>query len=433
MASPDLDAAHVSYDASDFAVGVRVTKLFEDGNYYDGTVTAMDEPGRYPYSVTFDDGDVESYTLKQLVKQCQVIATKKNKALKPSAVNVKDEKRTSLGKRKGKAPAHDTNDDNGDDDEQQEQLNPAGAKAAKNKYGEKVPIAQREALEKHDDAMKNAAKAYRKEAKTLIAEKRDEVAKGLSKAEIDKLVGDVARYVLMKHHNTGGVPIPRADLTNIVNKAYSKRTGLANYVIAMAQAKLADAFGFECAEVVRPAKGSAGAGAAAAVAQQKAASKAKGKAKQGDKDGDNASGAGTSAAAGGTRYYVLRSILPVALRGVVDRFNPDEKALARRGFAIAVIALVRAAERLTEDALWSHLATMGVSRTSLHPQIGDPEAEVSKLVKMRYLSRDRSLDGGPNGEEAYVYELAEVSHYELTADGVDGLLAHMATFGENQV
>ena len=76
---------------------------------------------------------------------------------------------------------------------------------------------------------------------------------------------------------------------------------------------------------------------------------------------------------------------------------------------------------------------MGVSRTSLHPQIGDPEAEVSKLVKMRYLSRDRSLDGGPNGEEAYVYELAEVSHYELTADGVDGLLAHMATFGENQV
>ena len=118
MASPDLDAAHVSYDASDFAVGVRVTKLFEDGNYYDGTVTAMDEPGRYPYSVTFDDGDVESYTLKQLVKQCQVVATKKNKALKPSAVNVKDEKRTSLGKRKGKAPAHDTNDDNGDDDEQ---------------------------------------------------------------------------------------------------------------------------------------------------------------------------------------------------------------------------------------------------------------------------------------------------------------------------
>ena len=51
------------------SVGDRLKKQFEDGGWYEGTITAMTPKGKYPYSVTFDDGDVETYTAAQLMAQ----------------------------------------------------------------------------------------------------------------------------------------------------------------------------------------------------------------------------------------------------------------------------------------------------------------------------------------------------------------------------
>mmetsp|Transcript_7858 Transcript_7858/g.20626 ORF Transcript_7858/g.20626 Transcript_7858/m.20626 type:complete len:524 (-) Transcript_7858:159-1730(-) len=57
-----------------FSMGARVTKRFEDNNVYAGTVTAVEDgAGRYTHVVTFDDGDVENFTLKQLQKECTLV------------------------------------------------------------------------------------------------------------------------------------------------------------------------------------------------------------------------------------------------------------------------------------------------------------------------------------------------------------------------
>lgn len=298
-------------------------------------------------------------------------------------------------------------------------LEPPGKKA-RTAPREKMPPAQREALENHDAAMEKVKKQYRAAARDLDKEGAPDAIKGLSKAEVEKLVADVTRFCLFKHHSTGGVPIARADLSDVVNQAgYAKTLGgkkgaLANYVVVRAQARLADVFGFELREVVRAAKG-----------QSAAAAVPKPKPQKGKEDG-----AATAAAPTGTRFYVLRSILPTQLRAVVGRHAKDAKAQARRGFAITVCGLVRAAERLTEEALWSHLETLGVSRGGApHPDLGDAEAEVAKLVKMRYLTRERQPNAGPAGEDVYVYELAEVALAEIEADGIDGFLADIAAAG----
>ena len=57
-----------------FSTGARVTKRFEDNQVYAGTVTAVEDgAGRYTHVVTFDDGDVENFTLKQLQKECTLV------------------------------------------------------------------------------------------------------------------------------------------------------------------------------------------------------------------------------------------------------------------------------------------------------------------------------------------------------------------------
>ncbi|GHP06940.1 hypothetical protein PPROV_000568400 [Pycnococcus provasolii] len=71
----DMPAPVATSPSSSYGLGARITKLFDDGNYYEGTVTATDAPGRYTHVVTYDDGDVESYTLNQLRKQCQLVSS----------------------------------------------------------------------------------------------------------------------------------------------------------------------------------------------------------------------------------------------------------------------------------------------------------------------------------------------------------------------
>ncbi|XRB01006.1 W2 domain-containing protein [Pycnococcus provasolii] len=92
-------------------VGARVTKLIEDGNNEsEGTGTATDEQetGRYTHVVTFDNGDVENFTLKQLREQCTLVvpAPVVNNNLEAATTRQRDdttgkeEVPSSLGKRK---------------------------------------------------------------------------------------------------------------------------------------------------------------------------------------------------------------------------------------------------------------------------------------------------------------------------------------------
>ncbi|GHP06117.1 hypothetical protein PPROV_000486400 [Pycnococcus provasolii] len=92
-------------------VGARVTKLIEDGNNEsEGTGTATDEQrtGRYTHVVTFDNGDVENFTLKQLRERCTLVvpAPVVNNNLEAATTRQRDDDTTgkeevpSLGKRK---------------------------------------------------------------------------------------------------------------------------------------------------------------------------------------------------------------------------------------------------------------------------------------------------------------------------------------------
>lgn len=72
-------------------------------------------------------------------------------------------------------------------------------------------------------------------------------------------MAEVIRYVLFKTHQTGGCPIKREELTQIVTKNYCQRA-LPGLVINEAAAKLASIFGYEMRELQRSRPSSANQG-----------------------------------------------------------------------------------------------------------------------------------------------------------------------------
>lgn len=59
-----------------FSVGDRLQKQFEDGTWYEGIITKVDDmpEARYPFTVKFNDGDVETFTADQLADQTKHVS-----------------------------------------------------------------------------------------------------------------------------------------------------------------------------------------------------------------------------------------------------------------------------------------------------------------------------------------------------------------------
>lgn len=194
----------------------------------------------------------------------------------------------------------------------------------------------------------------------------------VSNEEKDRLVAEVIRYVLFKTHQTGGCPIKREELTQIVTKNYCQRA-LPGLVINEAAAKLASIFGYEMRELQRSRPSSANQGRSS---QQSSAD---------------------------AKSYVLMSKLPA---DVYRKFVEGDNAAHLTGFAFVVISIVHlSGGKIAEESLWHHLKRMGLDEnTENHPVLGNTSQALETLVQQRYLQKYKV--NGPESNNLF-YELAE--------------------------
>jgi hypothetical protein len=200
------------------------------------------------------------------------------------------------------------------------------------------------------------------------------------------------RVMLFRRHKDGA-PVPRADLTALVTKAYKDKRQLGPHVVALAQRRFLSTLGMEMQALDKVKRTKADVKKMVAAADK-------------DKTG------GVS--------YVLRSALPAHLRAAyVDQ--PEDAPL--RGLTMTVLSLVAIAGDggLPEDALWTQLASLGAPKGSkAHPALGDADAAVEALIKQRYVQRGKGQ--GPDGERK-VLELAENATGEVGMKRISAFIA----------
>jgi ribosomal protein L12E/L44/L45/RPP1/RPP2 len=221
--------------------------------------------------------------------------------------------------------------------------------------------------------------------------------KELPRHEADELVSAVMRRVLLAWHKGGYAPVKRAELTQQINGRFPGTTkrGLADYIIAEAQATFPALLGFEMREIERTVLPR---GKRAADAEPKI-----------------------------EKSYVLRSCLPSEMRA---RYAESDEDKAWNGLAAAVAALVHTAGgTLTEEGLFGFLAQLGVSCDEAHPIFGEPAAMVKRLVDRRVLRGEKSAT---DGHEEVLYRLAEAGMDALPADKMEGMIKAMVTRGDGE-
>ncbi|KAI8467413.1 MAG: MAGE family-domain-containing protein [Monoraphidium minutum] len=190
----------------------------------------------------------------------------------------------------------------------------------------------------------------------------------LSAHEYDALVARVVRCMLFKAHEKPGVPVKRQELLDACFADYrghgaSKK--LPSLVLRVAQARAAAVFGLEMEELSR----------VAVTTKRK--------------------GVGADDAPNVTSTYVLRSILPVAMRRALVDDPADDQA---QGFKALVLALIHLnGGQIEADDLWRHLSRLGADRGDKeHPHLGKTEDALAALEKTRHIVRsEASSVNGP--------------------------------------
>lgn len=201
---------------------------------------------------------------------------------------------------------------------------------------------------------------------------------------INALVRLVVRYMIFANSERPGVPISRAEVSRIISENLaSKNKNVGPLVIACAQAKLAENFGLEMVELIKPP--------------------------QRNKD------KGPPAAGEGSKHFVLRSLVPPVLYSAVVE---QPTAAAARGLLVVIMSIIdMAGGSIEEEELWKHLADVGVTRGIPHPALGVPGEMVESFVKRRQLQVDRVA--GNDGTENY-YRIAENASDEVGTQQLKG-------------
>ena len=196
-------------------------------------------------------------------------------------------------------------------------------------------------------------------------------------------------------------PVQRNKISELISQLCPqlKRSNLSSYIIAQAQVKFALVFGYEMKELER-------------MQQQKT----------GNKRVVNQSEP--------TKEYVLKSMLPAKAR---RRWIDQPGELATRALCMTVCSLVSiSGGQIEEDQLWRHLSSLGVSPDDdAHPKFGNTKAALAKLVKQRYLMREKLtvaptaavVAANGDGGDKYGIVLAERALDELGQEGVDAFVA----------
>ena len=217
-------------------------------------------------------------------------------------------------------------------------------------------------------------------------------AETMSAEERERLTSEVMRYVLFASHQNRGAPVLRSKIGEAMSAigGAGTRKGAGSYIVALAQKKFLDIFGFEMIELSRaqsrnkrPAK---------TVNESQAAS---------------------------AKCYALRSVLPAQMR---RKFVDDPSATAARGFAIVVAALVQISNGcIREETLFEQLAQLGVvSGEQLgenHAELGDVRGLMALLVKRRIFMREHTSYDDPT--MGYSYELAEGAEAIIGYENID--------------
>jgi hypothetical protein len=212
----------------------------------------------------------------------------------------------------------------------------------------------------------------------------------MSDEERDKVVAEVMRFVLFSSHRTFGAPITRqkiGEALQAVGGAGGKSARAGSYVIALAQRKFLEIFGYEMVESSR------------------AQSRNK-------KPARTVEQAQTAPA----KCYSLRSVLPAQMR---RKFIDSPGDAPHRGLAIVVAALVQIAGGcISEEALFDQLSKLGVrAGDTKHPEFGDWQAVLQALVARRVFMRERTSHDDP--ASGFSYELAESAEVMIGYENID--------------
>jgi len=169
----------------------------------------------------------------------------------------------------------------------------------------------------------------------------------VSTMELDKLVGDVMRYMLFKAGQNQSFPVARDKLTALVTKKYPKKHGLGQAVVAKAQASFAKVMGMEMRELTK----------------------------------------NSPTGVAGQKFYILRSLLPQRFRDALE-VRTGKEGREEKGFLLIVLMMLSlSGDEMTEDKLWEHLNLLGLEKGTRHKVFGDPALVLGKFVRQRYVQR----------------------------------------------
>ncbi|WZN61570.1 MAGE domain-containing protein [Chloropicon roscoffensis] len=227
------------------------------------------------------------------------------------------------------------------------------------------------------------------EANAAIAAARG--ADLVSEEELEKLVGDVMRYILFNIGKQNSQPIAREKVTALVTKKYPRKTGLSQTVLQKARHRFAHIWGMDLRELVKT----------------------------------TAAGEATT-----QRYYILRSALPKRFRDGIrgpERDGVENKE--EKGLLLAVLMMLSlSGDEMTEERLWEHLSLLGLDKGTKHHVFGDPGSVLAKFVRQRYLVKvPKKSDSG----RIFLYQPGENAQDEIDAFKMNEAISKVLQKGTN--
>lgn len=221
--------------------------------------------------------------------------------------------------------------------------------------------------------------------------------------QLDAVARSTVRFVLFWNSHKEGSIVSRAEvMKHIGEHLVAQKRGVSELILAKAQLLLASCFGLDMKELVKPATRK---GLVAMPTQQQG---------------------GEGEVVGGTKYMVLKSMVPKELYkktvGKTDSTCED----ARRGLLGVILALITMSGGiLVEEELWRHLRMLGVDKAVKHSMLeGIPCDIVDDFVRKRYLRVEKQPGVDDDTRSYMVAEnaLSEVSDSDILSH-IQGELA----------
>ncbi|GAX73763.1 hypothetical protein CEUSTIGMA_g1214.t1 [Chlamydomonas eustigma] len=233
--------------------------------------------------------------------------------------------------------------------------------------------------------------------------------RALTQMELNSMTGKIVRHMIFSNHERPGEPVSRqklhdALLADYKNHKHSK--ALLNLVLPMAQYKLISVFGMEMREL------------------EKAGGERKGKA------GSVEGGGAAAPSATGAKMYVLRNILPIALR---EEVLPERISQSLLLVVLAILYLAQGSMDESQLRKWLSqlgIRTEGEEAAGHHPKLGNIKEELQRMAKCRYLILTKK-SMGVEGIVDHTVEWGEAAKDEVSESEIKDFIEKV--FSEQKV